>query len=318
MKIYYAIFVLVFLIGCASDPSNSKSNDYLSEKDNESLEDLIDTDVNNSLDLFPIPATNIKSPQLVYDLPLPKQFFSADNSNEIRLHSLGEIRWIYLGLEPSKVWPIMREYFETDSFITLENINANLGTMESQEFDHFGKRSKIQFKLERGLQRESSELFISHLVLQEDTWAKEEKETDLIENNVKKILDFFSNSGPVSGTSLVALNLNNEDKAFVFEDDKDGDTKIKVMISYPRAWAAVERSIKIAGFELVDKNRDEGKFYLSWKGESSFFGRNQSNRLIQVKVEKMEEDISIISVFMENKDLEVSREIISQLNQVLT
>ena len=113
MKIYYAIFVLVFLIGCASDPSNSKSNDYLSEKDNESLEDLIDTDVNNSLDLFPIPATNIKSPQLVYDLPLPKQFFSADNSNEIRLHSLGEIRWIYLGLEPSKVWPIMREYFET-------------------------------------------------------------------------------------------------------------------------------------------------------------------------------------------------------------
>jgi hypothetical protein len=114
------------------------------------------------------------------------------------------------------------------------------------------------------------------------------------------------------------LNLNNEDKAFVFEDDKDGDTKIKVMISYPRAWAAVERSIKIAGFELVDKNRDEGKFYLSWKGESSFFGRNQSDRLVQVKVEKMEEDISIISVFMENKDLEVSREIISQLNQVLT
>jgi hypothetical protein len=32
----------------------------------------------------------------------------------------------------------------------------------------------------------------------------------------------------------------------------------------------------------------------------------------------MEEDISIISVFMENKDLEISREIISQLNQVLT
>ena len=67
MKIYHAIFVLVFLIGCASDPSNSKSNDYLSEKDNEALEDLIDTDVNNSLDLFPIPSTNIKSPQLVYD-----------------------------------------------------------------------------------------------------------------------------------------------------------------------------------------------------------------------------------------------------------
>ena len=71
MKIYYAIFVLVFLIGCASGPSNSKSNDYLSEKDNESLEDLIDTDVNNSLDLFPIPSKNIKSPKFFYDLHFP-------------------------------------------------------------------------------------------------------------------------------------------------------------------------------------------------------------------------------------------------------
>ncbi|MEC7787454.1 MAG: hypothetical protein VX456_03615, partial [Pseudomonadota bacterium] len=66
------------------------------------------------------------------------------------------------------------------------------------------------------------------------------------------------------------------------------------------------------------KNRDEGKFYLSWKGSPSFFNRNENNRVIQVRIEKIEEDISIISIFMENKDLEVSKEIISQINQALT
>ena len=70
--------------------------------------------------------------------------------------------------------------------------------------------------------------------------------------------------------------------------------------------------------DLIDKNREEGKFYLSIKGDSSFFRRNDSDQIIQVRINKIEENISIISVFMENKDLETSREIISQINQALT
>ena len=159
---------------------------------------------------------------------------------------------------------------------------------------------------------------LSGLVKEKDNWVKVKLDTELIENHSRLLLDHFSNSGPVSGTSLVALNLNNEDKAIVYEDENDGETKIKVMISFPRAWAAVERSLKIAGLDLVDKNRDEGKFYLSWKGSPSFFNRSENNRVIQVRIEKIEEDISIISIFMENKDLEVSKEIISQINQALT
>ena len=182
---------------------------------------------------------------------MPNQFFSAENKNEIRLHSLGEIRWIYVGLEPSKVWPILKEYLESDD-LKLGIIDPNKGIMESKTFDYLGKLSKF------------------------------------------------------------------EDKAIVFEDEEDGEIKIKVMIGFPRAWAAVERSIKIAGLDLIDKNREEGKFYLSIKGDSSFFRRNDSDQIIQVRINKIEENISIISVFMENKDLETSREIISQINQALT
>ena len=248
---------------------------------------------------------------------MPNQFFSAENKNEIRLHSLGEIRWIYVGLEPSKVWPILKEYLESDD-LKLGIIDPNKGIMESKTFDYLGKLSKFEYKLERGLQRESSELFISHLVQENDNWIKVKLETELVENNSKKLLDYFGNYGPISGTSLIALNLNNEDKAIVFEDEEDGEIKIKVMIGFPRAWAAVERSIKIAGLDLIDKNREEGKFYLSIKGDSSFFRRNDSDQIIQVRINKIEENISIISVFMENKDLETSREIISQINQALT
>jgi len=318
MKFLFFSLLIFILSSCATDPKDSRSNKYLKEKNNKTLEEIIDDDINDSIDFYPIPSTAVNELSQAYDLPMPNQFFSAENKNEIRLHSLGEIRWIYVGLEPSKVWPILKEYLENDNFVELGAIDPNKGIMESKTFDHLGKLSKFEYKLERGLQRESSELFISHLVKEKDNWVKIKLETELVESNSKKLLDYFGSSGPISGTSLIALNLNNEDKAIVFEDEEGGDTKIKVMIGFPRAWAAVERSIKIAGLELIDKNRDEGRFYLSFKGDSSFFSRNESDQVIQVRINKIEENISIISVFMENKDLEISREIISQINQALT
>ena len=317
MKLLLFFFSISLLAACATDPSDDRSNKYLSEKNNKTLEEIIDEEINDSIDFYPIPDTEASVSLQTYDLPMPNQFFSAENKNEIRLHSLGEIRWIYVGLEPSKVWPILKEYLESDD-LKLGVIDPNKGIMESKTFDYLGKLSKFEYKLERGLQRESSELFISHLVQENDNWIKVKLETELVENNSKKLLDYFGNSGPISGTSLIALNLNNEDKAIVFEDEEDGEIKIKVMIGFPRAWAAVERSIKIAGLDLIDKNREEGKFYLSIKGDSSFFRRNDSDQIIQVRINKIEENISIISVFMENKDLEISREIISQINQALT
>ena len=318
MKKISIFLILLLFLSCASDPEQARSNKYLNEENNESIEKIVEKDIDNVIDLYPIPDTKIEFSRQAYELPMPNQFFSADNKNEIRLHSLGEIRWIYLGIEPSKVWPIIEEFIQNDDSLNVGNIDPNRGIIETKSFEHLGALSKFQYKLERGLQRESSELFISQLVKEKDNWVKVKLDTELIEEHSRLLLDHFSNSGPVSGTSLVALNLNNEDKAIVYEDENDGETKIKVMISFPRAWAAVERSLKIAGLDLVDKNRDEGKFYLSWKGSPSFFNRSENNRVIQVRIEKIEEDISIISIFMENKDLEVSKEIISQINQALT
>lgn len=318
MKIISISLLFLILLSCASDPEKSRSNKYLNEENNESIEKILEKDFDNVVDFYPIPDTKIQPPRQAYDLPLPNQYFSAENKNEIRLHSLGEIRWIYVGLEPSKVWPIIKEFIQNDDFLNLGTIDPNQGIIETQPFEYLGDSSKFQYKLERGLQRESSELFISQLVKEKDNWVKIKIDTELIENHSRLLLDHFSNSGPVSGTSLVALNLNNEDKVIVYEDESDGETKIKVMISFPRAWAAVERSLKIAGLDLVDKNRNEGKFYLSWKGSSSFFNRNENDKFIQVRIKKLEENISIISVFMENKNSEISKEIISQINQALT
>ena len=74
MKLILALFFLI-LASCASNPENNKSNKYLSAKDNENAEKILEQNISKSIDLYPIPNTSVPSPQKVYELPLPKQFF---------------------------------------------------------------------------------------------------------------------------------------------------------------------------------------------------------------------------------------------------
>ena len=59
-------FVLIFLlVSCATNPENNKSNKYLSAKDKESVEKILGQNISKSEDLYPIPPTDIHTPNIV-------------------------------------------------------------------------------------------------------------------------------------------------------------------------------------------------------------------------------------------------------------
>ena len=76
---------------------------------------------------------------------MPGQYFSSDSENELRLHKLGEIRWIYLSLEPSKAWPMLQEYLKNDKELVYNSVK-NHGT-ELQFADNKFKKDKSKFSL---------------------------------------------------------------------------------------------------------------------------------------------------------------------------
>ena len=43
-----------------------------------------------------------------------------------------------------------------------------------------------------------------------------------------------------------------------------GISQIKLRINFARAWAATRRSLLIAGYKILDEDRNEGKFYLEY------------------------------------------------------
>jgi len=315
MKLFFSIFI-IFVVSCASNPENNKSNKYLSAKDKESVEKILGQNISKSVDLYPIPTTDIEVPKKVYELPLPKQYFSSEENNELRLHKLGEIRWIYLSLEPSKAWPMLQEYLNENSDLNISKANPETGEIFTKEIERNNLKNRFVFKVESGLQRESTEIFISNEVLNESVWKKNSEDDEYIKSVSTEILNGLSEMGSVTGTSLVALNLNSTDKTEVFID-KDGFSKIRLMVNFPRAWSALQRTLTIAEFNINDFDREEGVFITEIKSEEGFFGRGETKE-IKIFVEKIAQNETIISVFMEEQDKDIVQEIISQINQVLS
>ena len=315
MKLFFSVFI-IFLVSCASNPENNKSNKYLSAKDKESVEKILGQNISKSVDLYPIPTTDVEVPKKVYELPLPKQYFSSEENNELRLHKLGEIRWIYLSLEPSKAWPMLQEYLNENSDLNISKANPETGEIFTKEIDRNNLKNRFVFKVESGLQRESTEIFISNETLNGSTWMKNSEDDEYIKSVSTNILNGLSEMGSVTGTSLVALNLNSTDKTEVFVD-KDGFSKIRLMVNFPRAWSALQRTLTIAEFDINDFDREEGVFITEIKSEEGFFGRGETKE-IKIFVEKIAQNETIISVFMEEQDKDIVQEIISQINQVLS
>ena len=250
--------------------------------------------------------------------PRPKQLFSAASSNEIRLHKLGEIRWVYLGLEPSAVWPLTIQFLETNKNLSLDSFDPNTGTISSKKFKKNNIDSKYVFKIERGLQQSSSEIFVSQLNKINNSWQIVSSKDSKLDELINEFYEYLSSSDPSTGTSLVALNLNASNKTEVISDDESGMSKIKLRINFARAWAALRRSLLLAGYKIIDEDRNEGVFYLEYIVRRSLLDRREDITSVEILVKETNSNECLISTSLglENKDL--SDEIISEINQSLS
>ena len=322
MKFLLTLFTFIFVVSCALQKTNevSTKNNSVSSSENQSilLDENVIKDSSFIIDKYPIKGVveNLVN-QKDYETPRPKQLFSAASSNEIRLHKLGEIRWIYLGLEPSAAWPMTIEFLKGDENFGLDSFDPNTGTINSKIFKLNNIDSKYVFKIERGLQQSSSEIFISQLKKIDNSWQIISIKESQLDNLITQFYEYLSTSSPTTGTSLVALNLNASNKTEVIKDTS-GMSKIKLRINYARAWAALRRSLLLAGYKILDEDRNEGKFYLEYFLRRSLLDRRPDITNIEIIVEELNSKECLISTNLDEENLDLSEEIISQINQSLS
>ena len=310
--------LLLILVSCVSDPSKQSRNAYLLEEEDNTLSEVIE-DITILLDLYPING-EIDKENLSYELQRPRQFFSSGSNNEIRLHKLGQIRWLYVESLPSSVWPILNQYIENENDLSIRISDPDEGVIETEIFNRKDKEVKYRFKVEHGIRQASTELFFTELVKQENDWAILDNDNSEADDFLRKLLDYFSSATVSQGTSLVALNLNQGRKSEVINTD-DGKSYIKLSIGFARTWAALNRALKEAAISVKDLNREEGYALINYglPEEEGILARLRKSEPKEYKiiVRSSSEDLTQIMLDSEewNDELE---SLLSEINQSLS
>ncbi len=326
-KIRNSLFICIFIpfFSSCSYLFDDRINDYLKEKEAKPIvmpENISSLPV---VDFYPLPENAPQGINDDYAVPLPQQVFSSGTTNEVRLHKLGEVRWIYVETLPSSTWPLMKDYWSLSEF-GLNTENPTTGIIESNSLLIDGKETKFIMKIEHGIRQASSEIFISHLLKSETgSWVRVEGEENLEEKLFLSTLDFLSNSTSSGGTSLVALNLNIGQKA-ILKQNEDLSNYIELNLEFPRAWAAVDRALKEALIKVNDLDRDEGVFYVSFTQEdekgfvrSLFSGDSPSKGNFKIIITEDGKNRCIVTVGGETEDSKIfERDLLSEINQSLS
>ena len=120
MRILISLLLSFFTFSCAIEKSENTPDKKRFVDPSKTENILLDKDVLQDssfiIDKYPILGEiEVFDSQEKITTPRPKQLFSAASPNEIRLHKLGEIRWVYLGQEPSDAWPMTIGFLENNN-----------------------------------------------------------------------------------------------------------------------------------------------------------------------------------------------------------
>ena len=325
-KKYFFYLVIASMLGSCGWIIEDHRYDYLKEKQSEPIESSSEQATRPIVDYYPIPNDAETLVGNSYEIPLPAQVFSSGSTNEIRLHKLGEIRWLYVEALPSSVWPLMKDFWASSNF-GLSYEDPNIGIFESDELLVSSQETKLQMKIEHGIRQASSEIFLSHLVKDEgDNWIRVNTEDNLEDSVLRDALEFLTEAPSSSGTSLVALNLNVGQKA-VLKQSEDGSNFIEMNLEFSRAWAAVDRALKEAMITVNDLDRTEGVFFVTFsqKEEQGFAkrlfnrGRNSSNPDFKIYIKELGQNKCTVTVDSSSEEGEIfERDVLSEINQSLS
>jgi len=318
------ILIFTFLTSCSYILTDHK-NDYLKEKQTKSIVLPDNQSSRPIVDYFPINTEDNEQVGTEYEIPMPQQVFSSGTSNEVRMHKLGELRWVYVETLPSSAWPVMKDFW-TSSNYGLSVSNPNTGIIESKAIETSGNNSKLIMKIEHGIRQASSEVFVSHVVQQKGDWVRVSGEDNLEAKVLREVLDYFASSPSSGGTSLVALNLNYGQKAVLKQSDNNKDSFIELNLEYARSWAAVDRALKEALITINDLDRDQGIFFVEFSKQEEkkgflrrLFSGESFKGNYQVIVKEVNDNTCLVTIISDGEESKLyERDLLSEINQSLS
>jgi len=189
--------------------------------------------------------------------------------------------WLQVAQPVDKVWGQVRDFW-LDSGFRLHMENANIGVMETQWNENrgdipqdiirqtlgkvtdflwsAGTQDRFRMRLERA-DNNQSEVYITHRGMKEVSkgedfvWQTRPSDPELEKEMLKRLMVYLGNTEAEARRQITDLA---SDKAKV----QRRDDHILLLTSFPLAWQHTGRALDRAGFTLMDKDREQGIFFI--------------------------------------------------------
>ncbi len=198
-----------------------------------------------------------------FEAPRPEPLDGDPAADLVRIQTLGSDRWLLVEVDPGEVWPRVRQFLLNNQ-LQVGRVDATGGVIETVWLQpQEGGRERYRFRIEQGVQRGSSEVF----VLQADAgtgenWparsSNEAREAEM----VRALAQFIADNSAAGAVSMLAQRgIESGGKVFLERGQKPA---LRLQLTGDRAWASLELALPKAGFVVDDRNRAQDQFWVRY------------------------------------------------------
>jgi outer membrane protein assembly factor BamC len=207
-----------------------------------------------------------------FAVPRPTPLLAGIEDEQVRIQSLGDESWALVNTAPGQVWPQIRAFLSV-SEIPVARVDARSGLIESGWVTLEGESmaSRFQFRIDQGVQRGTSELHVLQMSQVGDIngWPETSSNPAQEDEMLSAMSQFIANSADSTPVSMVAEQGISAVGKISIQEGPDDDVYIRLSLPYDRAWASVGRAIEESNFEINDRDRSAGQFYVRFLGVKS-------------------------------------------------
>ncbi|HSS46321.1 MAG TPA: outer membrane protein assembly factor BamC [Burkholderiales bacterium] len=209
----------------------------------------------------------------------------------LRIEREGGQRWLVVPAKPETVWPVVRQFWLDNGFV-LKTEMPEVGIIETDWAEHrervpeggirgllnkvintvrsTSQRDKFRTRLERGVESDTTEIYISHRGMVEvfDNEAKDHtvwqpKDDPEFEAEMLSRLMVRFGSQEAQAKTQIAESAPELVRA-TFTKRPDGSGALSLNDSFDRAWRRIGLALDRVGFTVEDRDRSQGLYFVRY------------------------------------------------------
>ncbi len=204
-----------------------------------------------------------------FEVPRPTPLVVGEGEDVVRIQKLGDESWALVSVAPGQLWPQVRSFLSAAG-IPVSRLDARAGVMETNwlELENKPLKSRFRFRIERGVQRGSSELHVLQMnqVGDGSTWPTSSDDIEQEAEMLRSVSQYVANSADTAPVSMIADQAISASGKVALREASAGYTYVELELPFNRAWASVSRALQRSGFEITDRDRSAGRFYARFTG----------------------------------------------------